>query len=320
MALEALRRDADIALDTGELNVNQLRNRITEMFSEQQDDDLMRTTVMSFGFKHGLPLDVDMVFDVRFLPNPHWIDELRPQTGLDEAVRDFVLAAPEAQRFVQQAEEIEHLLNLATTNKTDFFREAAHFEVLAQEVIPAWRAQRTDGTFRVWCAGCGTGEEAYTLAMVLLEQQVRGTFKFTIYATDVSTRALETAMRAVYTEEHISPIPGHLQKKYLMRSRDRSEKLVRIVPQVRDCVRYAHLNFLAPDYGLKDTFDVIFFRNVMIYFDRETQQQVVSKMCRNLRIGGHLFISHSETLQGQPLPIKLLGTSFYQHVPEKPRK
>lgn len=221
---------------------------------------------------------------------------------------------------VQQAEEIEHLLNLATTNKTDFFREAAHFEVLAQEVIPAWRTQRTDGTFRVWCAGCATGEEAYTLAMVLLEQQVRGTFKFTIYATDVSTRALETAMRAVYTEEHISPIPGHLQKKYLMRSRDRSEKLVRIVPQVRDCVRYAHLNFLAPDYGLKDTFDVIFFRNVMIYFDRETQQQVVSKMCRNLRIGGHLFISHSETLQGQPLPIKLLGTSFYQHVPEKPRK
>ena len=106
VALEALRRDADIALDTGELNVNQLRNRITEMFSEQQDDDLMRTTVMSFGFKHGLPLDVDMVFDVRFLPNPHWIDELRPQTGLDEAVRDFVLAAPEAQRFVQQAEEM----------------------------------------------------------------------------------------------------------------------------------------------------------------------------------------------------------------------
>ena len=106
VALEALRREADIALDTGELNVNQLRNRITEMFSEQLGEELMRTTVMSFGFKHGLPLDVDMVFDVRFLPNPHWIDELRPHTGLDEPVRDYVLAAPEAQRFVQQAEEM----------------------------------------------------------------------------------------------------------------------------------------------------------------------------------------------------------------------
>ena len=106
VALEALRREADIILDSGELNVNQLRNRITEMFSETQGEELMRTTVMSFGFKHGLPLDVDMVFDVRFLPNPHWVDELRPQTGLDGPVSDYVLAAPEAQRFVSQVEEM----------------------------------------------------------------------------------------------------------------------------------------------------------------------------------------------------------------------
>ena len=106
VALEGLRRDADIILDSGELNVNQLRNRITEMFSETQGEELMRTTVMSFGFKHGLPLDVDMVFDVRFLPNPHWVDELRPQTGRDDPVSDDVLAAPEAQRFIAQVEEM----------------------------------------------------------------------------------------------------------------------------------------------------------------------------------------------------------------------
>ena len=104
LSLEGLRRDADIVLDTGELNVNQLRNRITEMFSEQQAEELMRTTVMSFGFKHGLPLDVDMVFDVRFLPNPHWVDELREQVGLDDPVRDYVLSSPEALRFVDQVE------------------------------------------------------------------------------------------------------------------------------------------------------------------------------------------------------------------------
>ena len=104
LSLEGLRRGADIVLDTGELNVNQLRYRITEMFSEQQSEELMRTTVMSFGFKHGLPLDVDMLFDVRFLPNPHWVDELREQVGLDDPVSDYVLSAPQALRFVDQVE------------------------------------------------------------------------------------------------------------------------------------------------------------------------------------------------------------------------
>jgi chemotaxis protein methyltransferase CheR len=225
-------------------------------------------------------------------------------------------------RFFQdsahQSEEIEHLLNLATTNKTDFFREAAHFEVLAREVVPAWRAKPSDGTFRVWCAGCATGDEPYTLAMVLLEQQAKGAFKFSIFATDVSTRALDVAMRAIYPEEHVAPVPAALKSKYLLRSRDREEPLVRIAPAVRACVRFGHLNFLSPDYGLRDTYDAIFFRNVMIYFDRETQRQVVSRMCGNLRLGGYLFISHSETLQGQPLPLRLVGTSYYQHIGGKP--
>ena len=221
-------------------------------------------------------------------------------------------------RFFQdrehQAAEIEHLLNLATTNKTDFFREAAHFDVLSRDVLLAWRKRRSDGIFRVWCAGCATGEEAYTLAMVLLEQRTHGGPEFSIFATDVSTRVLEVAMRAIYTEDHAEPVPPALRAKYLLRSCDHEERLVRIAPVARACVRFAHLNFLAPDYGLRETFDVVFFRNVMIYFDREIQQRVVSRMCRHLRIGGHLFISHSETLQGLPLPLRLLGAAFYQHL------
>lgn len=215
---------------------------------------------------------------------------------------------------VHQGEELEHLLNLATTNKTDFFREPAHFEVLARQVLPAWRQAHRSGPFRVWCAGCATGEEAYTLAMVLQEQQSAGAFPFTIYATDVSTRALEAAMRAIYSAERIAPIPLPLRSKYLLRSRDPEERLVRIAPEVRQHVRFGHLNFLSPDYGLREVHDVVFFRNVMIYFDRATQRQVVSQMCRHLRPGGHLFISHSETLQGQDLPLRLLGTSFYEYT------
>lgn len=104
VALERLHGAADIVLDTGDLNVNQLRARITELFGESDDPTQMRLSVMSFGFKHGLPMDVDMVFDVRFLPNPHWIDDLRELTGLDQPVQDYVLAAEEAQRFIDQVE------------------------------------------------------------------------------------------------------------------------------------------------------------------------------------------------------------------------
>ena len=218
-----------------------------------------------------------------------------------------------------RAEELEHLLNLATTNKTDFFREPDHFDVLVQEVLPAWLRRPTGSVFRVWCAGCSTGQEAYTIAMMLLEQQTSLRFDFSVRATDVCTRVLETAMQAIYPAEQIKPVPPSLRAKYLLRSRDRSEDCVRIAPEVRAKVRFGHLNFLAPDYGLAETLDVIFFRNVMIYFDRETQQQVVSRMCRHLHVGGTLFIAHAETLQGLPLPLRSVGPSIYRHEPQATR-
>lgn len=212
-----------------------------------------------------------------------------------------------------QAAEIEHLLNLATTNKTDFFREPDHFEVLAHDALALWRRERPSNHFRVWCAGCSTGEEAYTLAMTLLEQQAGGAFEFSILATDVSTRVLEIAMQAIYAEERIAPIPEALRKKYLLRSRDRTLQQVQIAPEVRTRVRFGHLNFLSADYGLRETMDVIFFRNVMIYFDRPTQQQVVGRMCRHLRPGGWLFTAHAETLQGLGLPLRSAGPAVYRH-------
>ena len=218
-----------------------------------------------------------------------------------------------------RAEELEHLLNLATTNKTDFFREPDHFDALVKQVLPAWLRRPTGPVFRVWCAGCSTGEEAYTIAMMLLEQQAAHQFEFSIRATDVCTRVLDTAMQATYPAEHIKPVPPALRAKYLLRSRDRDNDRVRIAPAVRAKVRFGHLNFLAPEFGLPETLDVIFFRNVMIYFDRETQQQVVGRMCRHLHVGGTLFIAHAETLQGLPLPLRPAGPSIYRHEPAPAR-
>lgn len=214
-----------------------------------------------------------------------------------------------------QAREIEHLLNLATTNKTDFFREPDHFAVLASSVLSAWRRLGPREPFRIWCAGCATGEEAYTLAMVLMEQQASGRFDFSILATDVSTRALDTAMDAIYGEDRITPIPSEYRTKYLLRSRVSAAHEVRIAPEVRAHVHFGHLNFLSETYGLRDVMDAVFFRNVMIYFDRPTQQQVVGKICRHLRKDGYLFTAHAETLHGLDLPLANVGTCVYQRLP-----
>jgi chemotaxis protein methyltransferase CheR len=121
-------------------------------------------------------------------------------------------------------------------------------------------------------------------------------------------------MQAIYAEERIEPIPPALRAKYLLRNR--AAQQVRLAPEVRARVHFGHLNFLAPDYGLRETMDVIFFRNVMIYFDRPTQQQVVGKMCRHLRPDGWLFTAHAETLQGLGLPLRNAGAAVYRHHPD----
>ncbi len=216
-----------------------------------------------------------------------------------------------------QRDELEQLLNLATTNKTDFFREPDHFAILADQILPTWLKQPRAEPFRAWCAGCSTGEEAYTIAMVLAERSAEHGFDFRIRATDVSTRVLHTAMQAVYPEAHAAPIPLHLRQRYLLRSRDPGLGQVRIAPEIRERVRFGHLNFLAADYGIPGPVDVVFFRNVMIYFDRPTQQEVVSRICRHLRPGGDLFIAHSETLQGLDLPVRLVGAAHYRHEPRE---
>jgi chemotaxis protein methyltransferase CheR len=137
-------------------------------------------------------------------------------------------------------------------------------------------------------------------------------FGFSILATDISTRILDQAQRAIYTEEIIAPVPMELRKKYLLRSSDPSRKLIRVAPELRSKVRFGRLNFMDGNYGIREEFDVVFFRNVMIYFDKPTQEAVVNRICRNLRPGGHLFISHSESLTGLNVPLKLVGNSVFR--------
>lgn len=203
--------------------------------------------------------------------------------------------------------ELVHMIDVVTTNKTDFFREPQHFDYMVDHAIPNLMEHSGAGTKRnlmVWSAACSSGEEPYTLAMVLEEfaSNVQN-FSYLILATDISTRVLKTAQRAIYTEEHITPVPMALRHKYLLRSKDPSNPRVRIGPQLRDRVRFRRLNFLEDDFGLREKMDIIFCRNVLIYFDRPTQEKVVRRLCDHLRPGGYLFTGHSETLTGMNLPI-----------------
>jgi chemotaxis protein methyltransferase CheR len=214
------------------------------------------------------------------------------------------------------ADEWTEFINLVTTNKTDFFREPRHFDILAQTTLPGiGRRAPSPWLVKVWCAGCSTGEEPYTLAMVLAEfQKGHPDFDFSILATDISTRVLEHAQNAIYDEDRITPIPAELQRRYLMRSRDRLHPRVRIVPELRNKVRFGRLNFMSAEYGLNEHFDVIFFRNVMIYFDKATQLAVLRKLCQHLKTGGGLFVGHSESLVGFDLPIRSIAASAFVKV------
>ena len=214
--------------------------------------------------------------------------------------------------------ELVHMLDAVTTNKTDFFREPRHFDILTRTVLPEFvnsRGKYSRRQFTLWSAGCSSGAEPYTLAMIMNEfAQAQGCFDYLILATDISTRVLIKARDAVYTENEVNPVPPVLKKKYLLRSKNREQGLVRLVPGIRNKVVFRRLNFMDQDYALTDVLDVIFCRNVIIYFDRGTQLQVLRRLCRHLRPDGYLFMGHSETLNGFDLPLKQVSTTVYRKI------
>lgn len=209
--------------------------------------------------------------------------------------------------------ELTDFVNAVTTNKTDFLREPDHFDYLVRTVVPQEVSGASPhGRLSVWSAGCSTGEEPYTMAMYLAEAARTLPFQYSIFATDISTKVLRKAQHAVYPESTVHPVPMEWRKRYLLRHRDPAKPVVRVVPELRARVRFAQLNFMAEDYGMHEEFDVIFFRNVMIYFDRPTQERVVLGLCRSLRPGGYLFVGHSESLIGLSLPLKMVASAVYR--------
>jgi len=200
-------------------------------------------------------------------------------------------------------EELVHMIDVVTTNKTNFFREPKHFDVLTGKVVPELLKVRPDIRYKklfIWSAGCSTGEEPYTIAMVMDEyitKQVR--LNYSILCTDISTNVLSKASKGVYDDIQLEGIPNYYLRKYTMRGKGKNQGKNRIVPELRDRLTFRRLNLNeGANFGIKTRMDVIFCRNVIIYFDRETQRRLFEKYYRQLYPGGYLFIGHSETLHG----------------------
>jgi chemotaxis protein methyltransferase CheR len=216
--------------------------------------------------------------------------------------------------------ELEKFINVITTNKTDFFREPDHFEFLIRKAVPDLITTNGSGVKRrltVWSSACSRGNEAYTLAIVLSEfaRQYPGlTFDFFILATDISTNVLEKAQKAVYSHDDISVVSHDLRKRYFLRSKDRNQELVRVAPEIRNKVKFRQLNLMDNDFRLREPVDIIFCRNVIIYFDRKTQRDLIVRLCRNLASDGYLYMGHSEVLDCHGLPLVSVAPAVYKKM------
>ena len=203
-----------------------------------------------------------------------------------------------------QQKELYNFLSVVTTNKTDFFRESVHFDFLTNEVLPEFVGKQKKPMVKVWSAACSSGEEPYTISIVLNEyREHQPYFNFSILGTDISLNVRDKAAKGIYLEKAIDVMPLTLKKKYFLRSKDRKNPTVKVQPILQKNISLKYLNLMDSVYDLKDTFDVIFCRNVLIYFDRETQEKVINKLCDKLVPGGYLFIGHSESVANMDVPL-----------------
>lgn len=222
--------------------------------------------------------------------------------------------------YVQEDNSGQHLLDMVdkiSTNHSYFFRESDHFTYLTETVLPAIceaKTSRSDRTLRIWCAGCANGQEAYTLAMVVSEFFKKKTcdLKPAILATDISISALENAVNGFYTEDGASGIPADLQKRYFKINKE--DNSVTAGKELKDLILFKRLNFMNDTFPFKNKFDIIFCRNVMIYFDNPTKDDLVGKFHRYMLNQSWLFIGHSETLGRNNSNFRYVKPSTYVRV------
>ncbi|THB69554.1 MAG: protein-glutamate O-methyltransferase CheR [Gammaproteobacteria bacterium] len=210
--------------------------------------------------------------------------------------------------------EFQHCVDRLTTNETYFYREPQHYHYLEQTIIPEY-ANKGSAPFKIWCAASSTGEEPYNLAM-LMDNSAHIRNGWSIWATDLSHRVLESARAGIYPLTRVSKLPENLHKKYLMRGKNRQSQNVRVVPELRKKVTFEIFNLISSTLP-SEKFDVIFCRNVLIYFDETTKKNVISRLLQCLNRGGYLITGHSESIQMLCPELCTEATSVYRKKSDK---
>ncbi|GGY39650.1 chemotaxis protein methyltransferase [Bacterioplanes sanyensis] len=207
-------------------------------------------------------------------------------------------------------DEISEFINALTTNLTSFYRESHHFDFLQRRWLPELLTQSTRKRLRVWSAGCSIGQEVYSIAMALKEGGIPHSWDCKLLATDLDSNVLETGRAARYPIAALENLPAGLEKRYFERI---NTKEVQVIPALRNMVFFKRLNLLGA-WPMTGPFDAIFCRNVVIYFNKDTQRQLFDRMADMLPLGGHLFIGHSENLHGITGRFEPLGQTIYRKI------
>lgn len=223
--------------------------------------------------------------------------------------------------YVMEAgeEELVRVLDAISTNETSFFREPRQFEFLEQRVFPEWKISRAGARrIRLWSAGCATGEEPYSLAMILWDHfPPMSGWEIEIRATDLSSRALERARAAIWRLEKAIEIPPRYLKAFMLRGRGAQEGTMKAGSQIRSIVRFERLNLNEKTYPAMGFFDLIFCRNVLIYFSAESKARVMERLLNHLAPMGYLFLGHAETLNGVTDQVQSVMPTVYMRVEEQ---
>ena len=200
--------------------------------------------------------------------------------------------------------ELQNMIDAVSTNKTDFFREPVHFDFLFSQGLDEYLAQTGKRNISVWSAGCSSGEEPYSIAMLLKEySEMHHRIDFRILATDISNGVLQHAAVGIYTDDKIKLIPSGYHAKYLQKGKGPYEHKVRIASDLRSKVNFQSFNLLGKEYDGMGQFDIIFCRNVLIYFEKEVQYRILKQLSQHINSRGYLFLGHSESITGLDLPL-----------------
>jgi chemotaxis protein methyltransferase CheR len=208
--------------------------------------------------------------------------------------------------------EWEEFANSLTTNLTSFFREPHHFPILAQHL----RTVAGKHPISLWCSAASTGEEPYTMAMTVLDTLGRDASEVKILATDIDTKVLATARAGVYPEERVAKLPPDVVRRFFLKGTGNQSGMVKVKPELQNLITYRQVNLLHNDWSLRGPLDAIFCRNVMIYFDKPTQLNILKKFVPLMRHDGLLFAGHSESFHHADQYFKLRGKTVYELAPK----